>query len=236
MRGSSTQRSVAQRAAEVDHVLRPAAEAGRHGACAARRRSRTPGRAVVAQVRGAAGHADVERLDAVAEVVAPQLRPAPCRRRCLTWIVETTASRARKRSPVSVSTPAQRPSSMHAAAHARSQRTVPPRSSMHADERVGERGPSRRAAASSCAAGGRRRSSRRAAPSPGRRSARASGTPARAGTPDVPVSNSWRMTSQRRQRGAAPPDAALADARQPLVERAGRSPSGVNVRRAEDRA
>src|SRR3954469_6100386 len=49
--------------------------------------------------------------------------------RCLTWIVETTASRARNRSPSSVSTPAQRSPSSTSRATGLSHSTAPPRSS-----------------------------------------------------------------------------------------------------------
>jgi hypothetical protein len=48
----------------------------------------------------------------------------------LTWTVETTASRAMKRSPSSVSTPAQRPPSMTSPTTRLPQSTVPPWSRM----------------------------------------------------------------------------------------------------------
>ena len=71
--------------------------------------------------------------------------PRPTRRagaissRCLTWIVETTASRAVKRSPSSVSTPAQRPPSTSSRVTRCRHTTRPAVLLDAAHERVGER-------------------------------------------------------------------------------------------------
>ena len=199
----------------------------------ARGRRRSKRRRGRREVDGERGDADVERLDAVAEALVPASAGAMSSR-CLTWIVETTASRAVQRSPSAVSTPAQRPPSTSSRVTRRSHTTVPPCSSMHADQRVGQRARAaarQRPAAPLAPEDDRVRERARAV---GSRPARASGTPARAGTPGRGgSSNSWRTTSQAL---SAPRRCQTRSARV-LGEGCssdGPKPTGVNAAAAED--